>query len=192
MLKLIYTMSYHTALLWFIVFSLPLSLLSCQGGAPAASQEARQGFTLAAHDTLPYPVVENFADLAPLFSQQTDTTYVINFWATWCAPCVAELPYFEQLAAEYEDEAVRFVMVSLDFKREVDRKLLRFVQDRPFSLPTVALIDPASNVWIDQVEPTWTGAIPVTIIYRKDKRLFHDSSFADYAELKAAFLQIHR
>jgi len=172
-----------------LLLSLPLS---CQSEQLSTQNEATAGFQLAAHDTLPYAVVSDFAKLAPLFKQQTDTTYVINFWATWCAPCVAELPYFEALAKKYANKPVRFVMVSLDFKREVDKKLLQFVRDRPLSLPVVALVDPASHVWIDQIDPTWTGAIPVTIIYRRNQRLFHDSAFENLAELEAAFLKVYQ
>jgi thiol-disulfide isomerase/thioredoxin len=137
-------------------------------------------------DTLPYPIVAEFADLAPIFNFRNDTTYVINFWATWCGPCVAELPYFERLAEATADQPVQIVLVSLDFRRDVRTKLLRFIQERPLELPVIALTDHKTNVWIDQVDPNWGGAIPITIIYRNDQRLFFSDQFAHYEELASA------
>jgi hypothetical protein len=79
-------------------------------------------------------------------------------------------------------------MVSLDFRRDVRTKLLKFIKERPFDLPVIALTDTKTNVWIDQVDPEWGGAIPITIVYRQDKRLFFADQFANYEELHAAVL----
>ncbi|WP_020571506.1 TlpA family protein disulfide reductase [Neolewinella persica] len=135
-------------------------------------------------DTLPYPVYTSFDEVAPLFEQVgDDETLVINFWATWCQPCVEELPYFEQLARETD---VRIVMVSLDFKKDVATKLKKFVEERQMKLPVIALADGDYNAWIDRVDPSWGGAIPVTLILRGNERRFHDTKFDDYDELRTA------
>ena len=52
------------------------------------------------------PVIEDFATLEARMNQPTDTLIVYNFWATWCRPCVAELPYFEKLNQEYAEKKV--------------------------------------------------------------------------------------
>ncbi|PSR11349.1 MAG: thioredoxin [Bacteroidetes bacterium] len=168
---------------------------SCQPAPTPASDSPAQETTpplvqnvlhLPVTDTLPYPIVEEFANLAPIFNFRNDTTYVINFWATWCGPCVAELPYFERLAAATANQPVKIVLVSLDFRRDVRTKLLRFIRERPLELPVIALTDNKTNIWIDQVDPTWGGAIPITIIYRNDQRQFFSDQFADYEELASA------
>ena len=41
--------------------------------------------------------------------------YLIDFWATWCKPCIKELPAFEELNARYQDKGLKVVLVSLDF-----------------------------------------------------------------------------
>lgn len=132
---------------------------------------------------LPYPIYASFDSIAPLFAHNDGQTYVINFWATWCQPCVEELPYFERLAEETD---VRVIMVSLDFKRDVRTKLKAFVEDRPLKLPVVALTDAKYDGWIDRVDPTWEGAIPVTIVRKDSERAFHNGKFASYEELLEA------
>ncbi|MEM9258685.1 MAG: TlpA disulfide reductase family protein [Bacteroidota bacterium] len=130
-----------------------------------------------------YPIYTSFDEIAPLFEQQGADTYVVNFWATWCQPCVEELPYFERLAEETD---AKVIMVSLDFKRDVRTKLKQFVEQRKLKLPVVAFTDDDYNAWIDRVDPSWGGAIPVTLIYRGEDRRFHDTKFDSYEELKEA------
>src|SRR4051812_38333363 len=57
----------------------------------------------------------------------SDTTYVINFWATWCKPCVAELPAFEKLNTKYKADKVKVILVSNDLKKQVDTQLKPFI-----------------------------------------------------------------
>lgn len=150
--------------------------------APANDKIAE--LLLPNRDSLPYPVYSSFDQVAALFDEASDEqTLVINFWATWCKPCVEEIPYFEQLANETD---ARVIMVSLDFKKDVATKLKKFVEQRKMKLPVIALADGDYSGWIDRVEPSWAGAIPVTLIRRGKKQVFHPSKFADYDELRTA------
>lgn len=135
---------------------------------------------------LSYPIYESFDSIAPLFNQEDGKVYVINFWATWCKPCVEELPYFEKLAEELAEENVEIVMVSLDFAKDVRTKLKTFIEERPLALPVVALADQQYNNWIDRVDRRWGGAIPITILYKDQLRSFHDTQYSSYSELKQA------
>ena len=56
------------------------------------------------------------AQLEQWLNADTDTVYVLNFWATWCGPCVAELPEFEKLNEKYAAQKVKVVLISTDFK----------------------------------------------------------------------------
>ncbi|MDD2631316.1 MAG: TlpA disulfide reductase family protein [Bacteroidales bacterium] len=132
----------------------------------------------AAH-TQPYTQVPvyDFESLQPLLQKQNDTTYVINFWATWCKPCVAELPAFEELSSKYQSQKVKVLLVSLDFIKNYHTRLLPFINDNKIQPEVVLLNDPRSNQWIDRVSPQWSGAIPATLIYRNTQRMFYERSF---------------
>ena len=131
----------------------------------------------------------SFDKFAPLLDKKNDTTYVINFWATWCRPCVKELPYFQKLNDEYRGKKVEVILVSLDFGERVDERVKNFLEKRDFSMRTVILDDANSNSWIDKVDTSWTGAIPATLIYNAQRRNFYEQSFS-YDELKKALTKI--
>jgi len=127
--------------------------------------------------------VYNFQQLEPLLNQKSDTTYVINFWATWCGPCVTEMPAFNQLHNTYLKNKVRVILVSLDFGKDYQKRVKSFADKHLLKPWIVILDDPNSNEWIDKVNTNWSGALPATLIYYKNKRLFFEQSFT-YEELE--------
>lgn len=129
------------------------------------------------------PTYLKFDDFEPLLHQKDDKIRVINFWATWCKPCVAELPYFEKIHHEYKDKNVEVMLVSLDDIKKLDNKVLPFVKERNLQSKVVLLDDADYNSWIDKVSPEWSGSIPATIFYTKDKRQFFEQEF-EYEEVE--------
>lgn len=129
------------------------------------------------------PVYETFDEIEPLFRQANDTTYIVNFWATWCKPCIEELPYLEQMNNAETENPVKVVLVSLDFPQHLESKLLPFVEKRELSSQVYVLLDGDYNSWIDKVSPEWSGAIPATYIYKKDAHLFIGEPFESYDDL---------
>ena len=141
------------------------------------------GTTVGQTATDSIPEYKEFSQFAPWLSLDNDTTYVINFWATWCKPCVAELPFFIELADQEWETPVAVILVSLDFPGKIQTRVRSFLDDRGITLPVIALTDTGSNEWIPQVSSKWSGAIPATLIYRSDQRQFHEGDFASTAEL---------
>lgn len=129
--------------------------------------------------------IYDFDGLEPILNKEDNTIYVINFWATWCAPCVKELPYFEDLYANYKDNDVEVILVSLDFPHQYESKLKPFIKERDLKSKIVVLDDVDSNSWIPKVNKDWSGSIPATIIYKDNKRQFYEQSFT-YNELEEA------
>lgn len=117
------------------------------------------------------PIVK-FDFYEKLRAKNNDTTYVVNFWATWCKPCVNELPYFEQLNETYKNQKVQVVLISLDFIKQYDSKLKPFVTKNKLQSLVVLLDEPNYNAWIDKVDASWGGAIPATVIFNNEKKYY--------------------
>jgi len=134
------------------------------------------------NDTVSVKAYE-YEGLKYYLNQKNDTTYVINFWATWCVPCVEELPNFEKINAKYKENKVKVILVSLDMPKMIDTKLLPFITKRQLKSEVLLMRDPDQNTWLPKVDSTWSGALPATIIYNKDMRKFYERSFT-YDELE--------
>lgn len=130
--------------------------------------------------TTEIPVL-NFDEFEKYLKIEDDNIHVVNFWATWCAPCVKELPHFEAVNQEYKDKNVKVLLVSLDFNL---KKLNSFLVKNDLKSEKVLLDDPDQNTWIPKVSTEWSGAIPATVIYKKGKRKFYEHSFTK-AELES-------
>lgn len=166
-----------------------LLLVSCK-------REGQPAETISQTEPMPKPtkvyakdgIVINsydFKSFEPMLQRQNDTTYVVNFWATWCQPCVAELPNFEKVTSQYKDKKVKVILVSLDMKKQVESNLIPFIQKKNMQSQVVHLSDPDANAWIGKVDPAWSGAIPATVIYNKNKRTFYEQSFT-FEQLQSA------
>ena len=127
--------------------------------------------------------VVDFEELQPRLSFENDTTYVVNFWATWCLPCVKEMPAFQQIHDEYANEKIKVLLVSLDFVKQIDSRLIPFIEKYELTPEVIVLNDPDANAWIDKVSPDWSGALPATLIFNKHFRGFYEQGF-DYTSLK--------
>jgi thiol-disulfide isomerase/thioredoxin len=125
---------------------------------------------------------------AYLSTKDANKTYVVNFWATWCAPCVKELPYFEELNANYLNKSVEVILVSLDFPKQIETKLKPFLKKHGLKSEVLVLDDVDSNTWIPKVDKNWSGAIPATLIYNNTKTTFYERSF-NYEELETELKQ---
>ncbi|WP_232730349.1 TlpA disulfide reductase family protein [Lacinutrix sp. Bg11-31] len=131
------------------------------------------------NDSIP---VYNFDQLEPLLYTDSNKTYIVNFWAMWCAPCVKELPYIQEYQKKHPDTEV--ILVSLDFTKDIETKLKPFLKEKNITSKVVLLDDPASNIWIDKIDPNWSGAIPFTVIFNNKKRAFYERSFENVEDLE--------
>jgi len=135
--------------------------------------------------------VYDFEAFAHILEQEDDKIYVVNFWATWCKPCIKELPEFEAIVENYGNQGVEVILVSLDFSEKLKSHVIPFIEEHNLQSKVVLLDDTDSNTWIPKVAEQWSGAIPATIIYSKDSRKFYERTFT-YNELETelkTFLQ---
>lgn len=119
-----------------------------------------------------------------LLDTPKEKVQVINFWATWCAPCVEELPAFEKLLSEYDDK-IELTLVSLDDANKLDTKVNPFLKKENIQATVYLLDDPYAAEWIPMVDAHWDGAIPVTLIKSGSQSRFYNQEFS-YDELEKA------
>ena len=103
----------------------------------------------------------------------TDTIYVINFWATWCKPCVEELPDFEKLNKEFSQKNVKVILVSNDFKKQINTRLIPFVKKNNIKSEVVFMNETNPNNWIEKADKIWSGVLPATMIICHSKHFYH-------------------
>lgn len=102
--------------------------------------------------------------LRRLLDNKSDTVYVVNFWATWCAPCIKEIDYFEELHRR-NDPFLKVVLVNLDFPDQVDKRVKPFIREHALTAPVLNMKELDYNKWIPLVHEDWSGAIPATLIF---------------------------
>lgn len=88
---------------------------------------------------------------------------IINFWATFCKPCIAELPYFQALANQYKNAGVKLIMVSLDLKEAYPAKVKSFAKKLKLTSPVVFLDETNADLFCPVVDSSWSGAIPASL-----------------------------
>jgi thiol-disulfide isomerase/thioredoxin len=120
------------------------------------------------------------------FKQGKDTTYVVNFWATWCKPCVNELPEFEKFKSANQGKPIKVILISTDLKSKLEKGVEPFVKAHHLT-GEVYLLNEVLSSYTERISPDWSGALPGTLIVntKTGKRKFHESAYT-YAELSAA------
>ena len=121
--------------------------------------------------------VVDFDTLYGKIDFSVDKTYVINFWATWCAPCVKELPYFEEVNKEFKDKNTEVILVSLDFPSQIETKLKPYLKRNKIKSKVILLDDSKMNSWVPKVSERWDGGIPATLIVNSSNYNFYPKPF---------------
>jgi thiol-disulfide isomerase/thioredoxin len=123
--------------------------------------------------------VVKFNALKNIIDSQAGNIQVINFWATWCAPCVKELPFFEVINAN-KHSSVSVTLINLDFADKVD-KVNAFIVRKGIQSKVLLLDEIDYNSWIDKVDKSWSGAIPATLIINplNGKRKFVEAALTE-------------
>ncbi|MEE2801236.1 MAG: redoxin family protein [Bacteroidota bacterium] len=154
---------------WTLYLFILLGILSCKEDKPISTTQViqREGFI-------------------NIINEPSEKIQVINFWATWCAPCVKELPYFEKVNSKYDD--VDVVLISLDDVEKVTSTVNPFLKEEEIKSSVYLLDDPYAAEWIPMVDDHWDGAIPVTLI-KKGKEKYFINKAVTYDQLEEAIAQ---
>lgn len=124
---------------------------------------------------------------------ESKTPLIVNFWATWCVPCIEEIPYFQEEASKHKGDSLQLILVSLDMKEMYPEKLAAFVKKRKITATVQWLDETNADYFCPKVDPKWSGAIPSSLFinnktgYRKfyEEQLSHEELKTAVAELIA-------
>ncbi|MCE5331276.1 MAG: TlpA family protein disulfide reductase [Bacteroidales bacterium] len=127
-----------------------------------------------------------YEELKAVLEQNDDVLYVVNFWATWCGPCVEELPGFMEVNAEYaENPKFKMILVSLDNVKKLDKTVKPFIASHKITTDVYLLDDnKRMNLWIPAFDASWSGSIPATVFYKNGKKLHFEENQLNKTELK--------
>jgi thiol-disulfide isomerase/thioredoxin len=128
------------------------------------------------------------AELQQRLENTNGELIVCNFWATWCKPCIEEMPYFEELQAKYANQKVKVLFVSLDRPSTRQNRVEKFVNSQGIQSEVVLLDEPnlSQDEWISLINKDWEGDIPATLYVNASKNIsqFHTGSYENFAELE--------
>src|SRR5678810_1086233 len=86
---------------------------------------------------------------------KSDTPTVVNFWATYCGPCIKEIPYFQEVVKQYEKKGVKLLLVSLDLKESFPDKISSFANKKKFTSTIVWLDETNADYFCPKVDSKW-------------------------------------
>ncbi len=111
--------------------------------------------------------------LQQLIQAEKEKIQVLNFWATWCGPCIKELPLLEKLQADFKEVRVRLVSMDMDLDPDPD-KVRKFVLRKKIHSEVLILNEKNPGQWIDRLDKNWSGALPATLVVnnKNGKRKF--------------------
>lgn len=175
-------------LLLSLVLLIGCALRGKEGNGETEPKSKKYTAPVSSQETMVKFPVYDFDGFEPLLHKDDTNTYILNFWATWCKPCIEELPYFEKVNAAYKNQNVKVVLVSLDMPGMWKSRLEPFVEKKGLKSEIVILDDPKQNDWIPKVAEEWGGSIPATLIYNSGKRSFYERGFT-YEELQEELKQ---
>jgi thiol-disulfide isomerase/thioredoxin len=116
-----------------------------------------------------------------VYASGSDSVLVINFWATFCKPCVEEIPYLLKICKKYKGQKVKLLLVSLDAPAEFPAKIRAFVKKKKFTATNYWLAETDADYFCPQIDKKWSGSIPATLIVNKAKnyRGFFEQPFKE-------------
>jgi thiol-disulfide isomerase/thioredoxin len=109
------------------------------------------------------PLLQDLQAVTNLIHASESPLTIINLWATWCAPCLEEIPYFEQLRDKYDMKNVRIILLSLDRPKDVETRVKPCMDQLRIENEVWVLTEKDPNLFIPAIESRWSGAIPATL-----------------------------
>lgn len=114
--------------------------------------------------------IGNYESISKTFNKNNDTLYVVNFWATWCSPCIEEMPNFTKANDKFKNDKFKMILISLDHVEDFDTKMKPYLKNHSITVDTYLLYE-SEKSWMSLLNKQWDGKIPVTAFYKNGKQI---------------------
>jgi len=104
------------------------------------------------------------------FIDSVHSPLIVNFWASWCKPCVHEIPWFEKCVNEYKEKGIVLVLVSLDFGRDFPTGISNFAKQQGYTSRIIFLDEKNADYFCPLIDKSWDGSIPVSLFVNSNKK----------------------
>ena len=122
---------------------------------------------------------------------ETKKPLIVNFWATWCIPCIEELPYFLEEYNSHKKDSLQLLLVSMDFKEEFPGTVVKFAKKRKITAPILWLDETNADFFCPKIDSSWGGAIPASVFInpKTGYRRFYEEQMS-HEQLKKEIMAI--
>ncbi|MFQ5582924.1 MAG: TlpA family protein disulfide reductase [Calditrichia bacterium] len=154
---------------WLITLSWTVLLLAgCKGNE--GKKNNRQSPLPGTIGEMDIPPIDETGYQA-LIEKRNGKILLVNFWATWCAPCREEFPDLVKVANQYATRGVEVVGISADMEEDVEDKVKPFLRKNKAGFSNFLKVVEDDGTFIDFVHRDWSGALPATFVYDGSGRL---------------------
>lgn len=126
--------------------------------------------------------VLKIVELENYINSNQNEVIVVNFWATFCKPCLAEIPVFINVTDSFAAQKVKLLLVSLDMPSAYPISLTNFVNTNAYKATVVWLNETDADYFCNRIDKSWSGAIPATLIVNNKtgyKKFFEEEMSAE-------------
>jgi thiol-disulfide isomerase/thioredoxin len=112
---------------------------------------------------------------------RADHPLIVNFWATFCAPCNKEIPYFQSTVEKYKAQGVELILVSLDLPDYYPSRIAKFVREHGYHATIAWLNETDADYFCPRIDKSWTGGIPSSLFVNNKTHYhrFYDRQLTD-------------
>jgi thiol-disulfide isomerase/thioredoxin len=104
------------------------------------------------------------------YIQNSDSALIVNFWATFCGPCVEEIPYFQTITEKYKSKKAKLLLVSLDFDENYPNKIAAFAKKHGFTAEIIWLDESKPDEFCPKIDSNWSGAMPASLFVNNQRK----------------------
>lgn len=119
-------------------------------------------------DTSKLASLTEYKDFENVMANEKGNVVLVNLWATWCKPCVHEMPLLEKLHQNYKGKGLKVVTLSIDEVSKADSLVIPFWEEMNFSMDNYLIAHQDPGAFVNEIDPLWIGLLPTSFIFNSD------------------------